>query len=204
MGHLIYLVLLIACFLVDVIPFVGPPAWTVMVFFYIGYDLNPWLVLITGVTGSALGRLCYSIYIKWLSNRYIRQEKNEDLQFLGDKLSGKGWRVHLFVLFYTLIPVPTTPLFTAAGIAGLRPLHIMPAFFIGKFASDAFMMMTGKYVVTNISSIASGLLSVQSIIGTLIGMLIISFFFFIDWRRLLEDKKLKLSFSIFKSRKHKL
>jgi hypothetical protein len=151
-----------------------------------------------------LGRLCYSIYIKWLSDRYIRQEKNEDLQFLGDKLSGKGWRVHLFVLVYTLIPVPTTPLFTAAGIAGFRPLHIMPAFFIGKFASDAFMMMTGKYVVTNISSIASGLLSIQSIIGTLIGMLIISFFFFIDWRCLLEDKKLKLSFSIFRSRKHKL
>lgn len=198
MEVLIYILVFIASFLVDVIPFVGPPAWTVMVFFQIKFDLNTWVVLLFGVSGSALGRYLYSVYIKFLSNRFIKEEKNADLHFLGSKLSGTGWKVQVFVLVYTLIPVPTTPLFTASGVARIRPLHIMPVFFIGKFISDAVMVLTGDYVATNISSILRGLLTWQSLIGTAVGLLIISMFFFIDWRYLLLEKKLKIRFHIWK------
>ena len=195
---MIYILVFVASFLVDVIPFVGPPAWTVMVFFQIKYGVNVWVLLIFGVTGSALGRYFYSVYIKKLSDRFIKKEKNDDLHFIGTKLSGSGWKVQLFVLIYTLIPVPTTPLFTATGVARINPLNIMPAFFIGKFISDAVMVLTGDYVAKNITTIAKGFLSWQSILGTVIGLAIISLFFFIDWHKLLLQKKLRLSFHIWK------
>lgn len=198
MSILIYFLVFLASFLVDVIPFIGPPAWTVMVFFQIRFQLNIWMVLFCGVTGSAIGRYYYSVYVKWLSNRFIQEEKNHDLSFLGEKLSKNGWKVQLFVLIYTLIPVPTTPLFTAAGVAGIRPLHIMPAFFVGKFTSDAAMVLTGDYVATNISSIAQGFFSWQSLVGTVLGLIIISMFFFVDWQKLLLERKLKISFHIWK------
>lgn len=198
MPLLIYFLVLVASFLVDVIPFIGPPAWTVMVFFQVRYELDIWLVLLFGVTGSAIGRYYYSVYVKWLSYRFIKAEKNQDLSFLGERLSKNGWKVQLFILLYTLIPVPTTPLFTASGVAGIRPLHIMPAFFVGKFASDALMVLTGDYVATNISSIASGFFNWQSLLGTILGLIIISMFFFIDWQKLLSERKLKLSFHIWK------
>jgi len=194
----IYILVFIASFLVDVIPFVGPPAWTVMVFFQVKYGINIWVLLIFGVTGSALGRYFYSVYIKKLSDRFIKKEKNDDLHFIGTKLSGIGWKVQLFVLIYTLIPVPTTPLFTATGVARIKPLNIMPAFFVGKFISDAVMVFTGDYVAKNITTIAKGFLSWQSILGTVIGLAIISLFFFIDWHKLLLQKKLRLSFHIWK------
>jgi len=198
MPVLIYFLVFFASFLVDVIPFVGPRAWTVMVFFQIKFELNIWMVLIFGVTGSALGRYYYSAYIRWLSHKYIKKEKNHDMQFLGSKLSGKGWKVQLFVLIYTLIPIPTTPLFTATGVAHIRPLHIMPAFFVGKFISDSVMVITGDYVATNISSIVTGIVSWQSILGTMAGLVIISMFFFINWQKLLVEKKLQISFHIWK------
>src|SRR4051812_18470558 len=112
-----YFFVFAAAFLVDTIPFIGPPAWIVMVFFQVQYELNIWLVLIIGVTGSALGRYVYSLYIPLLSARLITTQKNDDVRFIGQKLNKKGWRVQIFVVLYTLMPLPTTPLFTAAGIA---------------------------------------------------------------------------------------
>lgn len=198
MSVILYLLVFVAAFLVDVIPFIGPPAWTVMVFFQVRYQLNIWMLLFFGVTGSAIGRYYYSVYVKWLSNRFIKEEKNQDLSFLGERLSRNGWKVQLFILVYTLIPVPTTPLFTASGVAGIRPLHIMPAFFVGKFTSDAAMVVTGDYVAANISSIAKGLFNWQTVVGTVLGLIIISMFFFIDWQKLLLQRKFKLSFHIWK------
>ncbi|HET9825465.1 MAG TPA: hypothetical protein VFP87_09025, partial [Chitinophagaceae bacterium] len=129
---LIYFLVFIGSLMVDLVPLIGPPAWTVMVFFQIKFHLNIWLVLVVGVTGSAIGRYLYSNYIFYLSNRFIKPEKNADLQFIGKKLENVGWRVQLFVLAYTLVPLPSTPLFTAAGIARVKTIRIIPAFFIGK------------------------------------------------------------------------
>ena len=198
MNLLIYILVFIASFLVDVIPFVGPPAWTVMVFFQLKYGVNTWILLLFGVTGSALGRYYYSVYIRKLSDRFVKKEKNDDLHFIGKKLAGTGWKVQLFVLIYTLIPVPTTPLFTATGVAGIRPFNIMPAFFVGKFISDAVMVLTGDYVAKNVTTLAEGFLTWQNILGTLIGLFIISLFFFIDWHKLLLQKKIRLTFHIWK------
>src|SRR5437773_12248643 len=115
MNILIYIFVFLSSLVVDVIPFMGPPAWMVMVFFQIRFGLNIWIVLITGVAGSATGRYLYSAYIYLLSKRFIKPQKNDDLQFIGGKLANNSWKVQLFVLLYTLMPLPSTPLFTAAG-----------------------------------------------------------------------------------------
>jgi membrane protein YqaA with SNARE-associated domain len=198
MNILIYFLVFLASLLVDAIPLVGPPAWTVMVFFQMKYGLNIWTVLILGVTGSALGRYLYSAYIPLLSDRIIKPQKNEDLHFIGGKLSNNGWKVQLFVLLYTLMPLPSTPLFTAAGVARIRTMSIIPAFFVGKFISDAMMVIAGDYVANNVVSITHGFLSWKSIGGTVLGIVVISAFLFTDWRTLLEQRKFRMSFRIWK------
>jgi membrane protein YqaA with SNARE-associated domain len=195
---LYYVIVFIAAFLVDLVPFVGPPAWTVMVFLQMKYGLNVWAVLVTGVIGSALGRYMLSLYIPWLSVRFIKVQKNEDLKFIGQKLAGNGWRIQLFVLVYTLMPLPSTPLFTASGIARIPPLHIIPAFLVGKFTSDMIMVLTGDFVANNAQNILKGFLTWQSVTGTILGIVIICVFLFIDWRLLLQQKKFRLNFRIWK------
>ena len=65
----IYCLVFVASLLVDSIPFVGPPAWTVMVFFQMRYGLDIWTVLAIGVPGSAVGRYIYSLYVPFLSHK---------------------------------------------------------------------------------------------------------------------------------------
>src|SRR5436190_16099221 len=144
---------------VDMIPVFAPPAWTIMVFFLIKFDLNPWIVLVLGVTGSTLGRYFFSLYIPKVSDKLIKRRKNEELEFVGKKLGGKLWRTWTFVFLYTLTPLSTTALFTAAGLARINPLHTLPPFFVGKFVSDAIMILTGKYMAANAGNIAKNLLS---------------------------------------------
>jgi membrane protein DedA with SNARE-associated domain len=197
MTFLIYLLVFIAALLVDVVLFIGPPAWTVMVFFQLQFGLNIWLVLIVGVTGSAIGRYIYSLYIPLISERIIKPSKNADLQFIGGKFSQKGWKALLFVFIYTLMPLPSTPLFTAVGIARIKTLRILPSFFAGKFISDAAMVLTGNYVAGNASEIGTKFLSWQNVVGIGLGLVIIALFLFIDWWRLLVDKEFRLNFRIW-------
>ncbi len=198
MNILTYILVFLASLLVDIVPFIGPPAWMVMVFFQMRFGLNIWLVLIFGVTGSAIGRYLYSAYIHLLSKHFIKPQKNDDLQYIGGKLANKGWKVQLFVVLYTLMPLPSTPLFTAAGCARIKTLYILPAFFIGKFISDAVMVLAGDYVAHNIDSIIKGLLSWKTIAGTFLGLILISLFLFTNWRKLIQEKKFTINFNIWK------
>jgi membrane protein YqaA with SNARE-associated domain len=194
-----YIAVFFASAVVDLVPFFGPPAWTVMVLLQWRYDLDIWWVLFMGVPGSTLGRYLYSQYIPYLSDKILSKQKSEDIRFIGERIGHKGWQVQAFVLLYTLMPLPSTPLFTAAGIAKIRPLQILPAFFVGKFTSDAIMVFTGDYAVKNAADIAVGAISWKSIAGTLVGFIPFFLFLFIDWRLFLQEKKLRLKFNIWKT-----
>src|SRR5438874_4801937 len=140
-----YLALFAASLAVDLIPVFAPPAWTLMVFFLVKFDLNPWLVLAVGVPASALGRYVFSLYIPKVSDGLVKRQKKEDLKFIGRKLDRRLWESWTFVFVYTLTPLSTTALFTATGMAKVNPLYVLPPFLAGKFISDAFMIFGGRY-----------------------------------------------------------
>lgn len=195
---MLYFLVFLGSLAVDLMPFFGPPAWTVMAYFQIRYGLDVWWVLVAGVVGSTLGRYWFSRYIPLLSAKVVKPQKNEDIRFIGEKLSGNGWKIQLFVLLYTLVPLPTTSLFTAAGMARIRAINIIPAFFIGKFTSDALMLHAGKYAAANTEQVLQGMLSWQTISGTILGMILLLAFLFTDWKLLLQQKKYRLNFRIWK------
>ena len=184
--------------LVDITPLPLPPAFTVMVFFQITFALPIWPVILIGVAGSILGRTILTLYIPSVSNRIFKPAKNEDIQFLGNKIKTKGWKSHLFILLYTLMPLPSTPLFIAGGMAGVKPSYIIPAFLAGKFTSDSLAVFMGKYAAENTDSLLRGMLSLKSVTGLLLGLTLIFALLFIDWRSLIQEKKLRLKFNIWK------
>jgi membrane protein DedA with SNARE-associated domain len=155
-------------------------------------------VIIVGVTGSIIGRLILTLYIPTVADRIFRQDKNDDIRFLGNKLKTKGWKSQLFILFYTLMPLPSTPLFVAGGIARMKPYFIIPAFTAGKFISDSVAVFMGKYAAENAETILNGLLSWKSIVGVSLGLLLLAALIFIDWRSLLREKKFRLRFNIWR------
>ncbi len=187
-----------ACIAVDVVPLPLPPAFVVMVYLQIHYNLNVWMVISIGVAGSVLGRYILTLYIPKIAHRLFNPAKNEDVQFLGKKLKEKGWKSQLAILSYSLLPLPTTPLFIAGGMAKMKPYLIIPAFMIGKFTSDAVAVFMGKYAAENASSVIDGIISVKSAIGLVFGILLLFAFLFIDWRSWVQEKKFRINFKIWK------
>lgn len=81
-----YLWVVLAALAVDLVPVVGPPAWTVMVLLQVRFGLNAWLVLVVGVPASVLGRYVLSLYAPWLSKTIIKRRKADELEFVGRTL----------------------------------------------------------------------------------------------------------------------
>lgn len=193
-----YLLVFIGAFLFDVVPFPSPPAFTIMVFLQIVFRLNIWLVITIGVAGSILGRYILTLYIPIIAGKIFNPTKNEDVQYLGEIMKTNVWKSQLVIIAYSLLPLPTTPLFIAAGIAKIKPIYIIPAFFIGKFISDTVLVHLGKYGTENAESILLGVISWESISSLALGLLFISALLFIDWRPLIQKKKFMLNFRIWK------
>ena len=193
-----YLLVFIGAFLFDVVPIPFPPAFTIMVFLQIMFGLNIWWVIVIGVAGSILGRYILTLYIPFLSGRIFKKSKNDDVVFLGQTMKKKGWRSQLVIVAYSLLPLPTTPLFLAGGMARIKPLYIIPAFFIGKFISDSITVHIGKYAAEHTQSLLNSILSWKTIVSLVVGLLLVSALLFIDWRTLIQNKKFQLKFKIWK------
>lgn len=193
-----YLLVFLGAFMFDVVPFPFPPAFTIMVFLQLRFDLNIWMVIMIGVAGSILGRYILTLYIPLLAGRIFKQSKNEDIEFLGNEMKSEGWRSQVVIIAYSLLPLPTTPLFLAGGIAKIKPINIIPAFFVGKFISDAIVVNFGQLAYDYSNDILAGIISWKSMLSLSIGLIMISALLFIDWRTLIQKKKFEFNFKIWK------
>lgn len=192
-----YFLVFIGALLVDVFPLPLPPAFTIMIFLQIRFNLDIWLVLFIGVAGSVLGRFILTLYIQFFSTKVFSEVKNLDIQFLGNKMNERGLKGQLFIFVYSLMPLPTTPLFIAGGMARIKSAFIIPPFIFGKLISDMVAVMLGKYAADNTSALVSGFISWKSISGLILGVLFVFILIFIDWHSLLIRKKLVLNFNVF-------
>jgi len=193
-----YLLVFLGALLFDIVPFPFPPAFTIMMFLQIIFKLNVWLVIVIGVIGSVLGRYILLLYAPILAGKYLNTSKNNDIQLLGDKMQENKWKGQMIVLAYSLLPLPTTPLFLAAGISRLKAVYIIPAFVIGKFTSDTIALFLGAYAAANAQNIFDNAMSWQSIASLLLGLFLLFCLFFVDWRTLIYTKKLVFNFKIMK------
>jgi membrane protein DedA with SNARE-associated domain len=193
-----YLLVFFGALLFDIVPFPFPPAFTIMMYFQIIFGLNVWSVIVIGVIGSVIGRYILLLYAPFLATKYLKDSKHKDIQFLGAKMNENKWKGQAVILAYSLLPLPTTPLFLWAGISKLNPIYIIPAFIIGKFTSDATALHLGKYASENIQTIIDNSLSWQSIASLVLSIILLFCLFFINWRKLIQTKKLEINFKIWK------
>lgn len=193
-----YLLVFLGALLFDLAPFPFPPAFTIMSFLQIIFHLNVWLVIVLGVLGSVLGRYILLLYAPLLSKKYLKDSKNKDIEFLGEKMNENKWKGQMVILAYSLLPLPTTPLFLGAGISKIKARYVIPWFLIGKFTSDSIMLHLGKYASENTQSIIDNLFSWKSFASLILGLALLFALFFINWRTLIQKKKLRLNFKILK------
>lgn len=194
-----YLLAFFSALAVDTIPIFAPPAWILLVILLVKFHLNPWATVLIGVTGSTIGRYVLTRYIPKVSSSIVNRREDANLRYIGSKLGRAKWSSALFVFFYTLTPLSTTALFTAVAIARIRPWQILPPFFLGRLINDGLLVFSGKYASTNVSELLHGQASWKTFSTLAAGLLVIGAFVFVDWRSLLEHRKLRFRFKILKA-----
>src|SRR6267143_4358999 len=194
-----YLLVFLATLAVDTIPVFAPPAWIVLVFFLVKFHLNPWMVIVVGVTGSTLGRYILTRFIPKLSSSLINRREDENLRYIGSKLGRAQWSSALFVFLYTLTPLSTTALFTAVAAARINPWHVLPPFFVGRLITDGVLVFSGKYATANLSELLHGQASWKTLITLVAGLIVIGGVIFVVWRSLLAQRKIRFNFKILKA-----
>ncbi len=193
-----YFLVFFAALAVDTIPIFAPPAWILLVVLLVKFRLNPWLTLVIGVTGSTIGRYILTRYIPKISSRIVNRREDANLRYIGGKIGKAKWSSAVFVFLYTLTPLSTTALFTAVAMARTKPWHILIPFFLGRLITDGVLLFSGKYASANLSGLLHGEANWNTIVALTVGLLVIAAFLFVDWRQLLEHKKLRFRFNILK------
>lgn len=193
-----YLLVFFAALAVDTIPVFAPPAWILLVVLLVKFHLNPWLTIVVGVTGSTIGRYVLTRYIPKISSRLVNKREDANLRYIGNKIGKAKWSSAVFVFVYTLTPLSTTALFTAVAMARTQPWHILIPFFIGRLITDGLLVFSGKYASANLSDLLHGQANWKGIVTLIAGLFIIAAFLFIDWRQLVQHKKLRFRFKILK------
>ena len=194
-----YLLVFFAALAVDTIPIFAPPAWIILVVLLVKFDLNPWLTVAIGVTGSTIGRYVLTRYIPKISSSLVNRREDANLRYIGGKIGKAKWSSSIFVFIYTLTPLSTTALFTAVAMARLkRPFHILIPFFCGRLITDGVLVFSGKYASASLSDLLHGEANWKTIVTLGVGLVIISAFLFVDWRQLLEHKKIRFRFKILR------
>ena len=195
-----YLLVFLAALAVDTIPVFAPPAWILLVVLVVKFHLNPWLAVVIGVIGSTIGRYILTRYIPKISSRLVNRQEDANLRYIGRSIGKAKWSSSVFVFLYTITPLSTTALFTAVAMARIRrPFHILIPFFFGRLVTDGVLVFSGKYASANLSDLLHGEANWKGIVTLIAGLVIISIFLFVDWRRLLEHKKLRFRFKILKN-----
>jgi membrane protein DedA with SNARE-associated domain len=193
-----YVLVFLGAMFVDIVPIPLPPAFTVMIFLQIKFNLDVWIVIAVGVIGSIVGRYILTMYIPYVSDKIFKKSKNDDVQLLGTKMKAKKLKAQTFIMIYSLMPLPTTPLFLAGGMAKMKPMYMIPPFIVGKVISDTIAVLSGKFAAENTTMLVHGIISFKSITGLVIGLLLVFAILFIDWRTMFMEKRLKLKFNIWK------
>jgi membrane protein DedA with SNARE-associated domain len=188
-----YALVYLASTAVDCIPIFAPPAWMLMIFLMLKFDLNPWITVGIGSLGTVTGRLLFMTYIvPWFGKKTLAKKKEADLEYLGERLSKRGWTTVIFVFLYALLPTSTTALFMAVGLAKVPRILVVPPFFLAHFIGNAGLVVSGKYSITNLHELIHSSWSLKDILLAAFSLVTVLALLFIDWHTLIADKKIRL------------
>ncbi|MEI6528512.1 MAG: hypothetical protein WCO10_02450 [bacterium] len=198
MIFLASIAVIIIIFVINVIPFFMPPTWMLISVVGFNFHLGSWGLAILSVfaaIASSSGRAVLALFAdKILRTKFIKSATRENLGVLKQYVEKRQALTFTFFLSYAFSPLPSGQLFLAYGLTDLKlRLAILP-FFIGRLTSYLFWAFTSSAVshYFSVSSLMSGaFFSVYFVLGQIFTIYLVYVFTKIDWRALLEERKLR-------------
>lgn len=170
-------------FVINVIPAFMPPTWAVLAVFHVTSDAPLLVLTVGGAFFSALGRMLLAVGASRL--RYILPESDvRNATALGDFANRhRAWRMVL-VFLYCLAPIPSNPIFIAAGIGRVPLLPVTVAFFLSRAIADTFWVWTAGAVAESSRSVfVKNMTSWQSVAFQMAALALVVLALRLPWAR---------------------
>jgi membrane protein YqaA with SNARE-associated domain len=132
-------------FVVNIIPVFMPPTWAVLSVFHVTTDVPLLVLTVGGAFSSALGRIVLAIGAGRLRGVLPESDVRNAAALGGFINRHRAWRL-VIVFVYCLAPIPSNPIFIAAGIGRVPLLPVAAAFFVSRAIADTFWVWTAGAV----------------------------------------------------------
>lgn len=168
-----YVALVLLILLVNSLPAFTPPTWTLLVFFQINYELNPFALVLLGVVSATLGRGFLAWYVRKYSH-LAPKRFTKNMEYAGEYFQQGTGKKYTILGLFLVSPISSAQLFVAAGFMktiALRPL--LGAFALGRTVSyTTYVTGTSFIAASNVGEIVIQELKSPWAIATQIGMIL--------------------------------
>ena len=180
-----FLIAMVVVFLINLSPGFMPSTWLVLAFFYIQFGLPLVPLAICGALVSGLGRFCLAKGSSWFTDHFMPKKK-DDLQSLGEYLERKHGLVAGFVFVYSLLPLPTTNLFLAAGMTRVNLAYVLGGFYAARLPADLFWIWTTNATFQSLEEVFARSGNLIVIVLQAGALLSVGLLYFLPWGKWLK------------------
>ena len=170
-------------FVINVVPAFMPPTWSVLAVFHVTSNVPLLPLTIGGAAFSALGRMVLALGSRRLGG-LLPEGDRRNAAALGKFVTRhRAWR-DVIVFLYCLAPLPSNPIFIAAGVGRVPLLPVTVAFFASRAIADTFWVWVFGAVSSSTGGVfANQLKSWQSIVLQVAALVSVVLVFRLPWAK---------------------
>lgn len=195
MELMIFVYTFLAVFILNIIPFLGPPTWMLLsyILFFYRVPSIP-LFILTALIAATIGRFVLASFSKnIIRNRFLSMRYRKNLNHLRTHLQKNILLTSGIFLLEAFTPVSSDELFIAYGLTGMKLRYALIPFFIGRTFTYSFWVYTTLGVIQNKNMLLNfSFLSFPFVITLAILLLLLYFFVKVDWEYLFVNHKLRI------------
>jgi hypothetical protein len=121
-----------------------------------------------------------------------------NISYLGGRLGKTQLLNFLFTFAYSLTPLSTTALFVAVGVAEVKIQMVLLGFALGRTITYTLLGLSADVLFQEVSEMGRQGFTWQNILPLFLTSLVFLLFVFIDWKTLLEERRFRLHFRIWR------
>ncbi|MFY9556335.1 MAG: hypothetical protein WAV47_16600 [Blastocatellia bacterium] len=191
----IFVLIFVVVFALNVIPLFAPPTWTVLSFIAIRFNPNIVLLAVVGAVAATMGRLALAkLSTVLVRQKFLSAATRDNIDAVKRRIETSRKATFSILLFYAFSPFPSNHLFIAYGLTNLKLRLIAIPFLFGRVISYGFLAFTASSVAQMLayeSVTTKSFVSYYFLASQLFGLLMIIIFTRLDWRRVFEEKRLR-------------
>lgn len=175
-----------------VTPLPMPPTWLVLTYLSVELGGAPAGMILAGAAGATAGRVCLVLWTRALGPRLLDRDGRENVGYLADHLHGR--RTTLGVAGVLAVsPPPSGALYTAAGVLRINVALVAVSCFAGRLVTySAGVLLVGGAAEELADRLRGSIGPVSALVGVAAVALALWLLARIDWRALLERRRLRL------------